>query len=70
VNAKGKGIDSNGWVGNQVFRLVKERRERDGSGPMKLDWLNDGVIAAGGAGGGAIDPGSERSGGLAQAGGV
>jgi len=28
ANAKGKGIDSKGWVGNQVFRLVKERRER------------------------------------------
>jgi hypothetical protein len=27
VNAKGKGIDSEGWVGNQVFRLVKETRE-------------------------------------------
>ena len=37
---------------------------------MKLDRLNDGVIAAGGAGGGAIDPGSERSGGLARADGV
>ena len=37
---------------------------------MKLDRLNDGVIAASGAGGGAIDPGSERSGGLAWANGV
>jgi hypothetical protein len=33
----------------------------DGAGPKKLDRLSDGVIATGGAGGGAIDPGSERS---------
>jgi len=26
ANAKGKGIDSEGWVGNQVFRLVKEKK--------------------------------------------
>ena len=37
---------------------------------MKLDRLNDGVIVAGGVGGGAIDPGSERSGGLARADGI
>ena len=37
---------------------------------MKLDRLNDGVIAASGAGGDAIDPGSEHSGGLARANGV
>jgi hypothetical protein len=42
----------------------------DGPGPKKLDRLNEGVIAAGGQGGGAIDPGSERSGGLARADGV
>ena len=29
ANAWGKGIDSKGWVGNQVFRLVKERKEWD-----------------------------------------
>ncbi len=28
ANAKGKGIDSEGWVGNQVFRLVKEPKKR------------------------------------------
>lgn len=33
----------------------------DGAGPKKLDRLSDGVIATGGAGGGAIDPGSKRS---------
>jgi hypothetical protein len=27
ANSKGKGIDSKGWVGNQVFRLAEEMKE-------------------------------------------
>jgi hypothetical protein len=26
-SAKGKGINSKGWVGNQVFRIVREKKE-------------------------------------------
>jgi hypothetical protein len=28
VNAKGKDINSKGWVGNQLFRLAKEMKKR------------------------------------------
>jgi hypothetical protein len=28
VNAKGKGINSEGWVGNQVFRRIGSRKEK------------------------------------------
>jgi hypothetical protein len=29
ANAKGKGINSKGWVGNQVFRWLKLKKEQD-----------------------------------------
>jgi hypothetical protein len=28
VNAKGKGINSEGWVRNQVFRLAEEEKKK------------------------------------------
>jgi hypothetical protein len=28
ANAKGKGIDFEGWVGNQVFRLAEEEKKK------------------------------------------
>jgi hypothetical protein len=28
VNAKEKGINSKGWVGNQVFRLAEEEKKK------------------------------------------
>jgi hypothetical protein len=28
ANAKGKGINSEGWVGNQVFRLAEKEKKK------------------------------------------
>jgi hypothetical protein len=28
ANAKGKGINSEGWVGDQVFRLAEEEKKK------------------------------------------